>query len=182
MASFDSNTWYQIEFSQADTAGDQYLGSGGVGPTAVHLKPNNQSSPNQQWQMLPSVDDTWVLRTSAMGSLAYMCAFDGLTSGTLQTNTTQVAMCAEGAPSAVDSAEQWTILPVAGTEVYSFSNLANGSTYVLYADSNNVVQMTTDVEVGWSFTSISAINNALFSIGGTSVCARLMTRRGLSWH
>lgn len=170
---FDDNTWYQVLFQLDGTPVP--IGGGSVEYEAVHWYYSNASDPLQQWQILTlnasSSTPTYMFRLrNLVNSYLEVYCSDPTTPCNQGTNTRAILEI-EQSPNTVGKKGMWSITDSNQNDnTYRLVNQQNATNYFLDQDTNAVVFLNNGSVPGeggkWTFSSISAINNAQFSTSG----------------
>ena len=89
MANFNSNKWYQVTLKEYDKSNLLSLATTTHGVNgSAYFQISNNASANQQWQLFPSKDSTYVLRSGESGPYRYLVAKSGNDGSSVNTGNT----------------------------------------------------------------------------------------------
>lgn len=168
---FEANSWYRL--STAASMGRQLSlavpSLPGHQGNLTHDVPDNDK-PTEQWQLFPVEPSTFMLRSKASGSNAYLT-----TRYSNESRAKAVPQIHDGLKT--DNSMLWRVLPWDDGTFY-FSNVANGKFYHLEFTEMGVVDMspnTTQPQPGQAFSFVKAgkINDLAFSSVKTPLSSSL---------
>jgi len=169
MANLDPNTWYQVYNNDSGPAYGLFVAFPNPPPYgAVFLSPFNQTSTNQQWQILhaPGQSGPYLLRSSYLGPNYFMgvTAQTGISCGANGCNTVPDMV----PTNLTDNSTQWTFGPWQDGSFYMW-NAANGTSFLMNIQPDRILlKMDSDINSNlsgeqWSFSSIAPINDTAFA-------------------
>lgn len=175
-ATFDPNAWYNIYIGDPsdDTALQVFdINDSGTGQVAVALY-NSTNSITYEWQVLPlGPADTYVLRAKFLGNRYYVGDFWS-PAASLPGMDTRIRTERYVSPDQAPTRAQWIINSTDdGTNTEFISNVANGTGWHLdngagVAYMREASDFDTANGMKWTFSSVSAINDADWSYSATS--------------
>ncbi|KAF2492152.1 hypothetical protein BU16DRAFT_620563 [Lophium mytilinum] len=162
VAQFDQNQWYQITVDTSDSlsmAGTE-LSEHRAG--SVFFQVTNTSAPLQRWQLFPSKNSTYILRSQS-GPQGYLGASAKPSTKSEQGGTTAIM----SNHSIADNGVFWHVNTFHDGRSY-LNNLANGTAWNLMVKSAGSMAMTSDIKgeqdrQSFSFTKLGAINDPKYS-------------------
>jgi len=168
MAEFDQNQWYQInnqdyKLSQSLVGTAVYEGADNRERGAVFMRKTNSKDVEQQWQIFPSDDSTFYLRTKKGGDKTYLGA--RLTVSEVTQGNTRLATINTDYTSGPEVT--WKLVPADNGQFY-MENVANGSSWRASSQGEGRVVMTSDFQARpdkqrWTFTKMGPIDDETFS-------------------
>lgn len=165
MALFDTNQWYQITipvYGKMSLVGLHPEQSNSA--AAVFFQVTNTSSPSQHWQIFPTENDTYILRSKASSPGAYLAVRQDATTDAKTVGSTAIMRKRESA-----SDEVFWKLDRFKNGGYRLINAANATNWNLHANNASSIAMTNDAagdrdDERFSFTAFDQpINDVKYS-------------------
>jgi hypothetical protein len=144
MSNFDSQKWYQITMKAYDKsnllslASDSHNGTG-----SAYFQITNTSSPNQQWQLFASTNNTYVLRSGESTSFGYLTTKKS-SDDKATVNAGNTVPLVTNYYKLRDDSMYWSILPW-GDGSFWMENAQNGSAWHLEKETNGRMQMSSNI-------------------------------------
>jgi hypothetical protein len=144
MSNFDSQKWYQITMKAYGKTNLLSLASNARNATgSAFFQKTNSSSPNQQWQLFPSANNTYVLRSGQSTSYGYLTTKRS-SDDKSTVNSGNTVPCVTNYYKIRDDSMYWTIQPW-GDGSFWMENAQNGSSWHLEKLSNGLMQMSSNI-------------------------------------
>src|SRR5262245_2414399 len=142
MSLLDQNQWYQITVPLFDT-----LSMTGLHPNApntaaaVFFQNTNTTQRSQRWQIFPTVNNTYIIRSALSGPSTYLAVRANTTSESQTGGTTAIMRDVEAAGDEV----YWK-LSTFSNGGFSLKNAANGTDWNLFVKDAGTMAMTSNIQ------------------------------------